>query len=314
MAKFENQVALNKIGRLANKSSLLFFLNYKNQTVLDKKNNLGVSPLLTNQRFVRGAFKKSSIFYSPFGQNLNSFYQSVFLNNKESSIYKQNDFLTTDSVKPLPSAQKRQVNNLSLSFEREKDETVSLCLLKNNHLKKALQTNLYKSTQDSTSSAFVESFNVSLPEGAGVFSTKIDKIDKKAHEDDNHSLNLLLENVCFFKSNRLAVFYRKPFGSLPILAVGEGGPKSPARLSKGVRTSPMGEKQEKQTIAILGGLYEGTIIDHNQIKRLVSNSENNLAYFHFKKSLNQSLSIFFCFLPVYRKMTTLLKFKVQARA
>ena len=66
---------------------------------------------------------------------------------------------------------------------------------------------------------------------------------------------------------------------------------------------------EDENIHILGGIYENCVIDHNQIKRLIDNSENNFLYLHLNNKLKENLLFFIYSLNPHYKMIALLKQK-----
>lgn len=271
MVKFENRVVLNKISYFLESAPLIVIFHCQNRNYFRKKLNKNY----TNK-------EQSNLFSLPVDCKKNKF-TSPFIFSSEKAAYS-------------PSASGDSTTS-SRSFIVKS--------LKNNYVKKVLQKEPIFSWSHNRLSAWSKN-SISLsdktlvarvnprftsPARAGIekvhITSPVPKI-KNYKKDDKLPLKKIekplsvLKNS-LFKGNRLVIAFR----NVSLLN----------RIKKII---------EEENVYILGGIYENIIIDHNQVKRLIYNCDNNKPYFSLNTKLKERTVILLNRLKLHQKIVTVL--------
>lgn len=175
----------------------------------------------------------------------------------------------------LGSGKQRQASNNTQSrklsfFNKQKDFTIKT--LKNNYLKKVLLESPAFFRNTCVPCFHKAPFEEKKHENFFI-STRDDTMRQHQNQNEQYKNKTSLKqeslfqvkNSSLFKGNRLVVAFKK--------------------VSFLSYLKPFIEDNEN--IYVLGGIYENTIIDHNQIKRLIENSNNNQVYSSLSRQLKE---------------------------
>lgn len=216
-----------------------------------------------------------------------------YIGNKESSKPTLEDFtirLVKNNYVKKALLRKLSLNNSSSSLKDSKEDTFiphdlifsdtvqkSSNNFVNRDLPKAKKTNKDGDIKGDTFSHELRNDKVLLKEVQGTPKAKVAPLVKNKQFENENAL---------FQGNRL-IFTLKKISLLSVIK----------------------DLVEEENMHILGGVYENRVIDHNQIKRLIDNSENNFLYLRLNNKLKENLLLLTYRINLQYKIIALLKQK-----